>query len=188
MPKKKRLQNASEKPKNRHVPALERLRTHSNQIITKTIPEIIREYASNNEVPRNERLTALFALNGVISEYCEELTKLGPSTAPSLWKDRDRSLNETPDQFVSRVYHAFIPGIVLADIRRVDFGLYRAYQNYKSKTGVSLDLEIPTKSQATDEMLSVLGINRATKSTLETSFESKLREALRNRMRKIKLR
>jgi hypothetical protein len=187
MPKKKRLQGQSEKSRNTYVLALERLRTHNNQIISKIVPELIEEFSSNEEIPRDERLQALVALKGVISDHCESLMKRKPTSPPSLWEKRDRSLKESPSQFISRVYYAYLPGIVLADIRQLDFKLYRAFQNQKSTTGASL--AIPTKSAATDKILSTLGADRTkTSGMIESSFESKLRESIRNRARKAKRR
>ena len=94
---------------------------------------------------------------------CEEKVKLSfhedirlPPKAPVFWRDRDKSLNETPIDFTKRIYKEFLGnGMTRADLRRLDKGLEKAITNYcyRKKLEVTQELNLPTKSELAKEMI-----------------------------------
>jgi hypothetical protein len=76
-----------------------------------------------------------------------------------LWKDRNRKLHETAPVFAKRVYAKWVgKELTMPILRRVDFGLYQALAQHKSRE--SLDFDFLNASSVTDAELQQRGIRK----------------------------
>jgi hypothetical protein len=169
--------------------ALERLSAHRAHVIRDTIPQIIHDYVADESSDREGKISTLVKLQTYISTVIHDLAHNAPDSAPQLWRNRPRSSPETPIDFISRVYGDYIgKGLTQADIRRLDFELYRSLQNWKQRYGWPKEFDLPTKQQSNTAMLA--GHAHLSPTTIRRGLaglksETRLYDVARKRLRKL---
>lgn len=78
-----------------------------------------------------------------------------PKMAPELYAER-KNRRENAPTFIKRVYKDYIGTISKADIRQLDYKLYKALYRWLESNLLPDDLPLPNKSELTDMQLQVL--------------------------------
>jgi hypothetical protein len=194
MAKEKRIPSQTDRTTNvgKYVAALEKLRRHNTLALREVISRVIEDFASDDALTHQEKVTTLLQIKTDLSNHLTKLVSKAPAQAPSTWATRNRSNQETPIDFVRRVYvESLGHGLTQSDIRRLDYDLYRALQNWKQRYGWPSDFMLPTKQSKNEMLLSSYDPSDNRFSTGDAALaalnsEARLFEAARNRVRKKK--
>lgn len=162
--------------------ALARLRDHPASIVSDVLPQLIRQFGSDDTLPLEEKSKALRSL---LYAIVDTLSRLAVDAIPAVketWSTRDRSKGETPQAFASRVYHDHIErGLTTAHVRRADYSLYKAlaspYWKKKSRADSPFS-KVPTKKKFHDEALQALP-KKLTRAQLISLLPREIQEQLR---------
>jgi hypothetical protein len=172
-----------------HAIAIQQLRNQTTQIITEVLPKIIREYATDQSIPYDSRLTTIVGLLGeILACAADTPLRKTPDSAPTLYKERNKREHPTPIIFF-RAFYSDFADITLSDIRKLDFDLYRALHNWKQKYGWPADFVLHTRPESNELLLSTYTGTKLTeesiaKATATLKRVAQLYEAARYRARK----
>jgi hypothetical protein len=176
----------------KHVAALERLRRHNTLMLREVISRVLEDFARDSTLTYEERTATLLQIRSDLSSHVTKLVSNIPKKAPSMWSDRDKSKQETPIGFIRRVYADSLGrGLTQSDIRRLDFDLYRALQNWKQRHAWPSDFPLGTKQHRNDMLLRSYVAGNPPLDPIDAARaalnpEARLFEAARNRARKVK--
>jgi hypothetical protein len=174
----------------RHSTALKKLEDHRKYVMEDTITGLVVDFSNDSSIDLDDRIFSLLKLLETLSNTVSRLIRNVPEVAPAFWRNRDKSKNETPIEFIATTYADFLgTGLTQADIRQLDFDLYRALHNWKQRHGWPKDFDFPSRRESNDQLLERYLGQRLSRSALKQApvtlrLDRRLYEAARNRLRK----
>jgi hypothetical protein len=140
---------------------------------------LARQVEAEPAVPEQEKVATLYDAIESLFIVIDHLSRSAPERPPELWQNRPDKSEKIFD-FIRRVYAPYIGRIRRADLRRLDFSLYKSlyYKKHQDEYKGKSDLNLLSVREANDRLLAQLE-GKVSLADIRNSMPAVLLERLR---------